>query len=134
MKLRTPAGKRCIMAGSVRRYLAACGSDAVLTLWDLDAMAGVWALTRLEGAPKHAAFSHDSRYLAFSEEGERAVKVVLVATGAPVLPCASSMPRPRVVCCLTAHSAISSAWCLSPCPSCGPGGGQGMLGICLLVF
>ena len=62
--------------------MATCGMDAILTLWNLDTMSGVWAHTRMDAVPKNPVFSNDSKYLAYHEERDKTIKAVSVATGA----------------------------------------------------
>ena len=62
------------------RLLAACGNDAVLSMWDLNTMTGILTHLHLDSAPKHVGFSHDSRFLAYAEE--KTIKVVEAMSGA----------------------------------------------------
>ena len=44
-------------------------------------MTGIWAHTRLDNAPQHVTFSHDSRYLAYHEEREKSIVILEATTG-----------------------------------------------------
>lgn len=68
------------------RYLASLGADAVLMVWDLSTMGCIWARTRMDEAASCAAFSHNARYLALTEEKSLYIHILEAATGQSLLP------------------------------------------------
>ena len=84
----------CVAFDNSDRYFAVGGSDALVSLWDVESMACTRTYMKLDKPIKSVGFSHDGRYLAYASD-DALIDVADVRTGETVkqLACKGSVPE-----------------------------------------